>query len=195
MKKKELREEMKQQLSSLKKSSYEIFSKEIERSFITLQSVKQASTIGITISHFPEVDTEGIIRTLWEMGKTVVVPKCSPKERIMTFYKLESYNQLEKVYMHLLEPNPLVTTAVAPKDIDLLVVPGIAYSLSGHRIGYGGGYYDRFLMNYEGNKISLAFDFQLRDDLEKESFDLPVDMIITDKQMIKCHLYRNEDRR
>lgn len=193
MKKKELREEMKQQLSSLEQSSYHTLSEQIMSRFFTLGSVQQASTIGITISAFPEVDTEGIIRALWEKGKTVVVPKCSPKDRTMTFYKIESFDQLEIVYMQLLEPNPLLTTPVAPNNIDLLVVPGIVYSPSGYRIGYGGGYYDRFLMNYKGDTVSLAFDFQLRDDLEKEHFDLPVDSIITNEQMIKCHLNRDED--
>ncbi|WP_391201860.1 5-formyltetrahydrofolate cyclo-ligase [Psychrobacillus sp. L4] len=192
MAKKEAREEMKNQLATLDSVLYHTYSKQIENRFLIEEDVDQASTIGLTISAFPEVDTEGIIKKLWEMGKTVVVPKCKPKERTMTFYKLENFNQLETVYMQLLEPNPLISTAVSSKDIDLLVVPGIVYDPTGYRIGYGGGYYDRFLSEYNGQTISLAFDFQVCEVMERDNFDLPVNKIITNSQIIPCQLNRQE---
>jgi 5-formyltetrahydrofolate cyclo-ligase len=192
MPKKEQRDEMKKQLSTLDKSLYQMYSNEIEQSFLTDENVLRASIIGITISDFPEVETENIIKKLWGMGKTVVVPKCVPKDRTMTFYKIESFDQLETVYMHLQEPNPLVTTAVSSNDIDLLIVPGIVYDLSGFRIGYGGGYYDRYLAEFAGHTISLAFDFQVCSFVERENYDIPVDKIITNLKTIPCELHRKE---
>lgn len=181
-----LRNDMKTRLASLNQESYFTYSTEIENRLFIEESMQNASIIGITISAFPEVNTDGIIKRIWELGKTVVVPKCNPKDRSMTFYKIDSYDQLETVYMKLLEPNPDLTEAVLPADIDLLIVPGVVYSKTGYRIGYGGGYYDRFLTNYTGQTISLAFDFQIVDKVETEMFDLPVDKIITNKGTIPC---------
>ncbi|MDI2588111.1 5-formyltetrahydrofolate cyclo-ligase [Psychrobacillus sp. NEAU-3TGS] len=181
-----LRNDMKTRLASLNQESYFTYSTEIENRLLIEESVQHASIIGITISAFPEVNTEGIIKRVWEIGKTVVVPKCNPKDRSMTFYKIDSYDQLETVYMKLLEPNPDLTVGVLSEDIDLLIVPGVVYSKTGYRIGYGGGYYDRFLTNYTGQTISLAFDFQIVDQVETEMFDIPVDKIITNKGIIPC---------
>lgn len=188
-----LRNNMKTKLASLKKDSYLTYSQEIENLLFLEESVQDASTIGITISAFPEVNTAGIIQLLWDLGKTVVVPKCSPKERMMTFYKMDSYDQLETVYMHLQEPNPLLTVAVLASEIDLLIVPGIVYSKTGYRIGYGGGYYDRFLVNYAGQTISLAFDFQVVDEVVRDVFDIPVDKIVTNKEIIFCKQNREKE--
>ncbi|GGA32094.1 5-formyltetrahydrofolate cyclo-ligase [Psychrobacillus lasiicapitis] len=186
MSKSMLRNEMKTRLASLNRESYFTYSTEIKNRLLIEESVLHASIIGITISAFPEVNTEGIIKRVWEIGKTVVVPKCNPKDRSMTFYKIDSYDQLETVYMKLLEPNPDLTVGVLSEDIDLLIVPGVVYSKTGYRIGYGGGYYDRFLTNYTGQTISLAFDFQIVDQVETEMFDIPVDKIITNKGIIPC---------
>lgn len=108
----------------------------------------------------------------------------------MTFYHIESYDQLETVYMNLREPNPNVTTAISSDAIELLIVPGIVYNKSGYRIGYGGGYYDRFLSTYLGLTMSLAFDMQVNDEVVREQFDLPVDRIITESATIPCYEYR-----
>ena len=190
--KKEIRNRMKEQLSILGKEQYQLYSTEIENLFFRDSIVQNSSVIGLTISTFPEVHTKEIIQRLWDMGKSVVVPKCSPKDRSMNFYMIESFEQLEVVYMQLLEPNPLKTSLVQPSDIDLLVVPGIVYNKSGYRIGYGGGYYDRFLKSYMNHTMSLAFECQLSDEVIPESFDLPVEKIITNKQVIHCKSNREE---
>lgn len=184
---------MKTQLASLNQNSYLTYSKEIENLLLKEESVQKASIIGITISAFPEVNTEGIIKRLWDLGKTVVVPKCIPKERLMTFYKIDSYDQLEMVYMQLQEPNPLLAEPVTHTEIDLLIVPGIVYSKTGYRIGYGGGYYDRFLTNYAGQTISLAFDFQVVDEVVRDVFDFPVEKIVTNEKIIPCKENREKE--
>jgi len=193
MTKKIMRNAMRKQLTSLDEVTYINNSKQIEVKFMQQLVASKASTIGLTISSFPEVDTWSIIKELWSKGKKVVVPKCSPLDRSMIFYQIQSFDQLERVYMHLLEPNPLVSKAVASDNIDLLVVPGIVYSQEGYRIGYGGGYYDRFLTNFKGDTLSLAFNMQVVKDVEYDVFDLPVDKIITPTNIFQCKQIREKD--
>lgn len=191
--KKILRNAMKERLTSIDEVTYNNYSMLIEEQFLQQVVDSDASTIGITISSFPEVDTWGIIKQLWRMKKNVVVPKCTPLDRSMTFYQIQNFDQLERVYMHLLEPNPLISKAITPKEIDILVVPGIVYSEKGFRIGYGGGYYDRFLVNYKGDTLSLAFDMQVVKYVEYDVLDLPVDKIITPNEIILCKQIRQKD--
>ncbi|WP_342568045.1 5-formyltetrahydrofolate cyclo-ligase [Psychrobacillus sp. FSL K6-4046] len=193
MSKQLIRKKMQENLSRLDYDSYILYSEQIKINFLQEISTLNFQTIGLTISSFPEVDTEGLIKELWSMGKTVVVPKCSPKSRAMTFYHIESYDQLETVYMNLREPNPNITRAISSDAIELLIVPGIVYNKSGYRIGYGGGYYDRFLSTYLGLTMSLAFDMQVNDEVVREQFDLPVDRIITESATIPCYEYRKKD--
>lgn len=193
MTKKITRNAMRDQLTSLDEGTYNNYSKQIEDQFLRQVAATDASTIGITISSFPEVDTWGIIKQLWSMGKNVAVPKCTPFDKSMIFYQIQNFDQLERVYMHLLEPNPLISKAITPQEIDILVVPGIVYSEKGYRIGYGGGYYDRFLMNYKGDTLSLAFDIQVVKYVEYDVFDIPVDKIITPNEAFLCKQIRQKD--
>ncbi|WP_042223450.1 5-formyltetrahydrofolate cyclo-ligase [Oceanobacillus manasiensis] len=159
-----------------------------EDRYITEQSLKhqfvshflweQASTIGITISQAIEWDTKPIIKAAWEAGKTVCVPKCSPKAKTLTFYKLDSFEQLEVVYYNLLEPNPDLTSPVGKEEINLLVVPGLTFDKQGYRIGFGGGYYDRYLADFSNSTISLIHSKQLVDRVPRELFDIPVEHTI-----------------
>lgn len=193
MTKKIMRNAMKKKLTSLDQAAYNNQSKQIEKKFLQQIADSDTTTIGLTISSFPEVDTWSIIKELWSIGKKVVVPKCTPIDRSMIFYEIQSFDQLERVYMHLLEPNPLKTKAVASQNIDLLVVPGIVYSQQGYRIGYGGGYYDRFLTKFKGDTLSLAFDIQVVNDVEYDVFDLPVNKIITPTNIFQCKQIREKD--
>ncbi|GGK03346.1 5-formyltetrahydrofolate cyclo-ligase [Lentibacillus kapialis] len=146
---------------------------------------RQSSVIGITISHGFEWDTESIIKTAWQNGKRICVPKCRAKEREMDFYKINNYNQLEIVYYNLQEPKPQETEKIAKNHIDLLVVPGLLFDKQGYRIGFGGGYYDRFLTDFTNKKLSLAADMQIVDKLPYESFDIPMDDVITESGFLK----------
>ena len=82
-----------------------------------------------------------------------MIPKCLPKDRKMDFRDLERFDQLESVYSGLLEPIESKTNLVEPNEIDLLIVPGMAFEKEGFRMGVGGGYYDRFLQSFKGNTV------------------------------------------
>lgn len=141
---------------------------------------RSARIIGTTISAFPEVDTNRFLEECWKAGKKTAVPKCDPVTRAMTFRIVDDFSQLETVYMKLKEPVIQLTEEVGPDQIDLLIVPGVVFSRDGYRIGFGGGYYDRYLTRYQGPTRSLAFDMQLTDSVPVEPHDLPVQRIFTE---------------
>jgi 5-formyltetrahydrofolate cyclo-ligase len=185
--KKELRNEIKKKLNSLSEQEWSAFNQKIQDQLVTSDSWNIAKVIGITISRGKEIETRGIIETAWQEGKKVAVPKCFPNEKRMVFYLLTDYNQLEEVYFGLKEPKVHETTSVESNQMDLLIVPGICYSENGYRIGYGGGYYDRFLQHFRGNTLSLLFECQLVENIPFERFDIPVMQMITEKRTITCH--------
>ena len=79
-----------------------------------------------------------------------------------------------------------MTELVEKKNIDLIVVPGVVFDRQGYRIGFGGGYYDRYLSDFEGKRIALAFDEQVIEAVPRESHDLPVHILITETERIVC---------
>lgn len=141
---------------------------------------KKATTIGITMAQKFEWDTKPIIEAAWRQNKTIAVPKCIPETRRLDFYTLTDFAQLETVYYDLLEPIPEQTIKIDKQEIDLLIVPGIVFDQRGYRIGFGGGYYDRFLTDFTGETASLVHTRQLMDRVPSESFDIPVKTLITD---------------
>jgi 5-formyltetrahydrofolate cyclo-ligase len=153
----------------------------IAESLLKEEQMRHSKIVGITMSAFPEVDTWQLINHLWSLGIQVAVPKCHPKTRDMQFYEITSFDQLEVVYHKLHEPIPHLTNKVDVTDISYLIVPGIVFDRFGYRIGFGGGYYDRFLQKYKGPTLSLAFDEQVISTVPKENHDRAVDVILTDK--------------
>ncbi|WP_066312209.1 5-formyltetrahydrofolate cyclo-ligase [Bacillus sp. FJAT-29814] len=182
-----IRKRMKAILSNLSEQIYEDYSNKIAQTLYQQDEWKKSATIGITISRVPEVDTYPIIRKAWESGKRVVVPKCDPKEKVLSFRTLTDFSQLESVYFGLLEPIIEETTEMDPKEIDLLIVPGLAFTREGYRLGFGGGYYDRFLLDFTGKTISLAFPEQMIPRFPIEKFDIPVSKIITTNEIIHSY--------
>lgn len=186
MDKKELRQNIRYSLNKMTIEQYEEKSDIIRNRLVNEPYIIEGTTIALTISNYPEVDTSKLIESLWKLGKKVVVPKCRPKTRAMDFYAIENFEQLEIVYMDLKEPIPEKTELIPSNLIDVIVVPGIVYDQTGYRIGYGGGYYDRYLQNYAGTLVSLAFDVQIIDSVPKEPHDIPVHFIITETNCINC---------
>lgn len=175
---------MKAKLSELDLPVYEDLSFRVAQQLFQDDNWMEASTIAITVSKAPEVDTFQVIRKGWEQGKRMVVPKCEPKSRQLNFRELKRFSELETVYYGLLEPIVSETESVNPDEIDLVVVPGLAFSKDGYRLGFGGGYYDRFLANYRGNTVSLAFKDQIVPDVPVESHDIPVRKIVSSEGVI-----------
>ncbi|KXH87439.1 5-formyltetrahydrofolate cyclo-ligase [Sporosarcina sp. HYO08] len=180
------RKQILQQLTGLKLDIHEAKSLAIIEKVLASPDYQNAKTIGITISRFPEVNTTSLIEAAWQDGKQVAVPKCIASTRHMDFRLINSFDQLETVYMDLREPIIEKTTSVAKSMIDVQIVPGVVFSNKGYRIGFGGGYYDRYLNDYTGNTISLAFDCQTGHEVPVEAHDVPVAKIMTETRIIAC---------
>ncbi|AXH99009.1 5-formyltetrahydrofolate cyclo-ligase [Sporosarcina sp. PTS2304] len=190
MEKQILRNQILKQLHQLTPSDHEQKSAEIREKFLASDEFKNAHTIGITLSRFPEVATHHLIESAWQAGKRIAIPKCIAAAREMDFRLITSFDQTETVYMDLLEPRVESTVSVAPEEIDLQIVPGVVYTAEGYRIGFGGGYYDRYLVDYPFETVSLAFERQMTDTIERESHDIPVSYIFTEQRRIDCQKAR-----
>jgi 5-formyltetrahydrofolate cyclo-ligase len=184
--KKQLRRSMKKQLENLSFPLYEDYSYKIAEKLFKDKNWLEAKSIGITISKPPEVDTLQIIRKAWEQGKQIAIPKCNPETRKLVFRTFTRFSQLEMVYSGLYEPVVSMTEEVNADALDLLIVPGLAFTKSGFRLGFGGGYYDRYLGEHKKQTVSLAFSQQVVAQLPVEPHDLPVSKIITEAEVIEC---------
>lgn len=138
---------------------------------------QQAQTIGMYRSQPFEFDMNFLTAKALQQGKTVVVPKTLPEGQL-NFYEIDTDTIYERTSFGIEEPvnNKVVTKG----DIDLLIIPGVVFSTKGYRIGFGGGFYDRFLNDYKGYSCSLVFSEQLNNDWQADVFDLPVQRVYTD---------------
>ncbi len=185
MDKTKVRESIIAKLENLSGKEKEAIESQLHQYLFNTELWKNANHIGVTMSQGFEWNTRPIIEKAWEQKKLVSVPKCSPTDKTLQFHVLESYDQLETVFYNLLEPKPEETKKTEKQHIDLLLVPGNVFNKEGYRIGFGGGFYDRFLTDYPNKTISLISTLQLVDNLPIESHDLPVQHVITEDGMIK----------
>src|SRR5690625_7737713 len=103
----------------------------------------------------------------------------------MVFYQIENFNQLEVVYYNLLEPKPQETKPVEKNSIDLIVVPGVVFDKVGYRIGFGGGYYDRFLADYKNEPVSFFIFAMLVDCIIIVLYDFSVNHFLSVNAFVK----------
>lgn len=188
LEKAELRKEIRKRLKEMTQAEYKNRSQEIHKNLFATNAWKEAKTIGLTISIFPEVDTYGIIEEAWRTGKRVAAAKCIPETRALRFYIITDFAQLEKGYFGLYEPVVQKTEELAKADIDLLLVPGIGFTKNGFRLGVGGGYYDRYLEDFHGHTLSICFQEQLVAELPLEPHDRPIQQIVTENDVYDCRL-------
>ncbi|GGF07917.1 5-formyltetrahydrofolate cyclo-ligase [Halobacillus andaensis] len=185
MKKQLLREQGKLTLKSFSRKEKKEIEQQLYNQLFQSSFYKEAKTIGVTVSLKSEWNTNPIIEKAWEDNKNVVVPKCAPQTKSMTFYELTDYSQLETVYYGLKEPSPSQTSAVEKEAINLILVPGLLFDRRGFRIGYGGGFYDRYLKDFQGHTVSLLSHRQLIEEIPYESFDQPVHQLILENEVVR----------
>lgn len=185
-----LRKQMKARLYDIDDDTYEKMCTDIAIRLMDLPIWQDAKTIGTTVSRRREINTTPLIQKAWKQGKAVAVPKADPQVKAMDFRKIHSYQDVETAYAGIQEPIEELTESVSNDDIDLLMVPGLLFDRQGYRIGFGGGYYDRYLIAYNKAAVSLALDMQVIDSVPKESFDRPVDFVVTETKVIETNNFR-----
>ena len=134
-------------------------------------------TVSVFMSFKNEIDTSELINYLFENGYTICVPKIIDKEMVMC--KIENTDNLIKNSYGILEPQD----SIVIKDIDLIITPLVAFDENLYRVGYGGGYYDKYFKNTNAKKIGFAFSIQQIQKVPAEKFDIKLDGIITEEKM------------
>ncbi|MBF0947004.1 MAG: 5-formyltetrahydrofolate cyclo-ligase [Atopobium sp.] len=147
----------------------------------------EATTVLTYVSVSSEVSTRMFIERALCDGKTVAVPRCLPGHRL-EFVAIASVEQLVAAPFNLLEPaKELPALTEDQKNNSICIVPALLVDTKGYRLGYGAGFYDRFLSTYPGKKICLAYQQNLsREMLPHTAFDVAVDMVITESNVLTC---------
>jgi len=163
-------------------------SEKIREFFFNFPLVKKASLILFYLSLPDEVQTERLIRDTLKMGKKVAVPLVKKEKREIIPCKLSNYDkELEDGPWGIPQPK-IKCKRVDIKEIDLVVVPGVAFDEKGHRLGFGAGFYDRFLrlLSSTTKTVSLSFEIQIVNKVPYLPHDISVDYIITEKRIVNC---------
>ncbi len=166
-------------------------SEKIINNLYELKEYKLSKCIMTYISFRNEIKTENLIKESIKNNKKIVVPLTDTTKHEMTPSLLYDYdNELSKGAYGIYEPKSEYIRIVDPNIIDLVIIPGSVFDINGNRIGYGGGYYDKFLKTVKKStyKIALAYDFQVVSNINPDKYDMPVDLIITEERIINCKI-------
>ncbi len=157
--------------------------RDIARQVRRLWQYKKTDTLLIYVSTEIEVDTHGIIRQALVDGKKVAAPRCVPDSRQMEFYYIRSLEELEPGMFGVLEPIPRTENLLTDMDNGLCIVPAFSYDWQGFRLGYGKGYYDRFLSRFEGHIVGVCYSSCVQRSLPHGRYDRPVELLVTEKYL------------
>jgi len=177
-----LRKEFKQKLSKQNKAQRLRKSLLVEKELFNLAEFKRAKYLMWYIATELEVQTHSMITRAQELGKKILVPMISRREKKMIASLIEDPNQeLTQGPYGISQPKDQYIRQIPSEKIDLVIVPGLAFDRQGRRLGRGGGYYDRFLADLPAAtpRIGLAFDFQILDNLPALSHDVSLTKIIS----------------
>ena len=175
MNKQELRQAIRARKRAMTEEDILRRSEILAEKFTRSNAYRAAKTIYGYLPYNQEVRTVPMLRRALEEGKRVAVPKVYGDD--MKFIYLDDLSQVAKGYAGI--PEPVANGPVAQDETALVLMPGLAFDRAGHRIGYGGGFYDKFLAREPHHPtVALCYDFQVMDRLETEEFDIPVDLVI-----------------
>ena len=175
MDKKELRRYIREKKRAMTETEIEEKSRRLGELFLATEAYRNADTIYGYLPYNQEVRTVPMLEQALRDGKRVAVPKCYGDE--MRFIYLTDLTRVEKGYAGI--PEPVEDGPVAHDRTALVLMPGLAFDREGHRIGYGGGFYDKYLSAEPGHPtLALCYDFQMLPELETEEYDIPVDSVL-----------------
>ena len=183
--KKALRKEIKTLRAAHTDEEIHAMSLKVRDQVLTLPEYRDAEVIYAYVDCKHEVEPSDIIRAAWADGKRVAVPKVQG-ENMKFFYITSLEEDLEEGYYGIREPYEKHPADEAEDEQKgLMLMPGVAFDEAHHRIGYGGGFYDRFLEAHPGlSRVALAFEFQVKEQVPYEVFDICPEKIVTEKRII-----------
>ena len=155
-------------------------SQAITKRVVSLPAFKNAQRILAYADYNHEVVTRYLIEEAWQAGKEVAVPKVVGKD--MVFYRLTDFSQLQPGYYQIPEPQ---TGEIVSWEEALMIMPGVAFDRNNHRVGYGGGFYDRFLEKHPKlERLAVAFSFQILPQVPTEPTDIFPQILVTENEII-----------
>ncbi len=160
----------------------------IRQGIIRLPEFTDAKTIFFYASFRSEADTIEMIKISLSQGKQVILPKVDKENKKLKLYEIKDMNELAKGYMGILEPSVSEERLTGLDDIDLVIIPGGAFDVSGNGLGYGAGFYDRLLagMKKKIPIIAPAYEEQIVDNIPSEPHDVKVNKIVTERRVISA---------
>ena len=176
--KKDFRKAMLAKRASMSEAERERADQRILEGVTSLAEYSRAQTVFVYVSVLDEPDTIALIEDALLLGKHVCVPRCA-EMGIMHAYRIRSLDDLRKGMYDIPEPND-TCPLVDPEDVDLIIVPCVCCSFDGYRLGYGGGFYDRWLQKRVAPSAVLCFEAMLVPSVPLEPHDQRVDMLISD---------------
>ena len=181
--KKELRSELLQRRRSMDKNTRQKSDSMIYNNIVRLPQIRTAENFLCYISTDIEVDTRQLVTALISDKKKVYAPRCKGKE--MRFFRIADLSELKAGAFGIPEP----TGGEEPDNFSasLCIVPALSFDENGYRLGYGGGYYDRFLREYDGISVGICYDDFLGE-VPREEHDLPVDILVTETKILNLGL-------
>ena len=175
MDKKELRRQIREMKRAMTSEQIDAASARLGELFLNCPQYKEAKTIYGYLPYNQEVRTVPMLEQAMKEGKRVAVPKCYGDE--MRFIYMDDLSKVEKGYANI--PEPIADDPVADDPTALVLMPGMAFTKDGKRMGYGGGFYDKFLAAEPDHPtVALCYDFQMVEDLPTEEYDIPVDCVL-----------------
>ena len=187
LEKQRLREEHLAAREALSEQERSVLDDRITQKLLATSEYAEATTVLTYVSVSSEVSTRMFIESALRDGKTVAVPRCLPGH-CLEFVAITSLDQLIAAPFGLLEP-PKELPALTEEQMNasICIVPALLVDIKGYRLGYGAGFYDRFLSTYPGKKICLAYQQNLsRTMLPHTTFDVAVDEVITESDVLTC---------
>ena len=187
LEKQRLREEPLAAREALSEQERSVLDDRITQKLLAISEYVEATTVLTYVSVSSEVSTRMFIECALRDGKTVAVPRCLPGH-CLEFVAITSLDQLIAAPFGLLEP-PKELPALTEEQMNasICIVPALLVDIKGYRLGYGAGFYDRFLSTYPGKKICLAYQQNLsRTMLPHTTFDVAVDEVITESDVLTC---------
>ena len=143
---------------------------------------KNAQTVFVYASSAIEVDTLSIIKDAFLQNKTVATPRCNPEDCTMRFYMISSFDDLSAGAYGIFEPKESCKEALLDSET-LCIVPGLSFDKDGYRLGFGKGYYDRFLASFPGKTVGLCYEECVCEKTVRDKFDKSVSALITDTEI------------
>ena len=187
LEKQRLREEHLAAREALSEQERSVLDNRITQKLLATSEYAEATTVLTYVSVSSEASTRMFIECALRDGKTVAVPRCLPGH-CLEFVAIASLEQLVAAPFNLLEPaKELPAVTEDQKNNSICIVPALLVDTKGYRLGYGAGFYDRFLSTYPGKKICLAYQQSLsRTTLPHTAFDVAVDVVITESEVLTC---------